>query len=236
LWDSPGGEHNLHSVNWKTVCSPIVRGGLGVKNLALFNKALLGKWLWRFGTEQDYLWKQVIASKYGIQRGGWCSEEARGSYGVSLWRYIRKNWGAFLNYISFKVGDGLRINFWHDNWGGDSALKCSFPEFFALARNKEALVSEYMDHSSPHTLWNFNFMQDVHDWEIESLDSFLTLLYSMNPRSRATDSMVWTPSSRHSFAVKSYYTILSSPNIEEPGSFPWKSIWKVKVPPRIAFF
>jgi hypothetical protein len=25
-------------------------------------------------------------------------------------------------------------------------------------------------------------MRDVHDWEIESLDSFLTLLYSMNPR------------------------------------------------------
>jgi hypothetical protein len=53
------------------------------------------------------------------------------------------------------------------------------------ARNKEALVSEYMDRSSPHTLWNFNFMRDVHDRKIESLDSFLTLLYSMNPRSGA---------------------------------------------------
>jgi len=102
--------------------------------------------------------------------------------------------------------------------------------------NKEALVSEYMDRSSPQTLWNFNFMRDVHDWEIESLDSFLTLFYSMNPRSGATDSMVWTPSSWHGFAVKSYYNILSSPNKEEPGSFPWKSIWKVKAPPRIAFF
>jgi hypothetical protein len=47
--------------------------------------------------------------------------------------------------------------------------------------------------------------------------------------------MVWTPS-RHGFAVKSYYTILSSPNSEEPGSFPWKSIWKVKAPTHIAFF
>jgi hypothetical protein len=56
---------------------------------------------------------------------------------------------------------------------------------------------------------NLNFMQDVHDWEIESLDSFLTLLYSMNPRSRATDSMVWTPSSRHGFAAKAT-TLLTS--------------------------
>jgi len=126
---------------------------------------------------------------------------------------------SFFQYISFKVGGCLCIRFWHDVWCGDSALKSSFLEFFDLAHNKEALVSEYMDRSSPHTLWNFNFMQDVHDWEIESLDSFLTLLYSMNPRSRAMDSMVWIPS-QHGFAVKSYYTILFSPNREEPGSFP----------------
>jgi hypothetical protein len=81
------------------------------------------------------------------------------------------------------------------------------------------LVSEYMDRSSPHTLCNLNFMRDVNDWEIESLDSFLTLLYSMNPRLGVTDSMVWT-SSRHGLAAKSYYTMLTSPSIEEPCSFP----------------
>jgi hypothetical protein len=27
----------------------------------------------------------VIDGKYGILRGGWCSEEARGPYGMSLW-------------------------------------------------------------------------------------------------------------------------------------------------------
>jgi hypothetical protein len=27
LWDSPGGEHKLHYVNWTTVCSPIARVG-----------------------------------------------------------------------------------------------------------------------------------------------------------------------------------------------------------------
>jgi hypothetical protein len=72
---------------------------------------------------------------------------------------------------------------------------------------------------------------------IEKLNFWIlfTLLYSMNPCSGATYSVVWTPSSRHGFAVKNYYTILSSPNSEEPGSFPWKSIWKVKAPPCIAF-
>jgi hypothetical protein len=68
---------------------------------------------------------------------GWCLEEARGTYGVSLWRYVRKNWRAFSNFVSYKVGDGLRIRFWHNIWCGDSARKSSFPKFYSLARNKE---------------------------------------------------------------------------------------------------
>jgi hypothetical protein len=70
---------------------------------------------------------------------------------------------------------------------------------------------------------NLNFIRDIHDWEIESLDSFLTFLYSMNPLPGAMDNMVRTPSSRHGFAVKSYYTMLTSPNSEEPSSSPGKA-------------
>jgi len=43
LWDGFDGEQKLHLVKSKFVCSPIPRGGLGLKNLMLFNRALLGK-------------------------------------------------------------------------------------------------------------------------------------------------------------------------------------------------
>ncbi|KAL4595448.1 hypothetical protein ACB092_12G092200 [Castanea dentata] len=40
---------------WDKVCLPLECGGLGIRRVGLFNKALLGKWLWRFGKEKHRL-------------------------------------------------------------------------------------------------------------------------------------------------------------------------------------
>jgi len=161
----------------------------------VFNKALLGKWLQRFGQEEHSLWRQVIESKYGLKRGGWCSEEARGPSGVSLWRNIRKGWGSFSNFLSCKVGDGSHISFWHDVWCEIEPLKHSFPDLYAIARNKEAYVADYLDLSSSFILWNPSFIRAAHDWELESFDSFFSLLYSSKTYPGEVDNLLWTPSS-----------------------------------------
>uniref|UniRef100_A0A2N9EVX7 Reverse transcriptase zinc-binding domain-containing protein n=1 Tax=Fagus sylvatica TaxID=28930 RepID=A0A2N9EVX7_FAGSY len=75
LWGGMGEGKKFHLVNWAQVCQPIHLGGLGIRNLRIFNKALLGKWLWRFGNEKEALWRLVIVAKYGDQQGGWSSGE-----------------------------------------------------------------------------------------------------------------------------------------------------------------
>jgi hypothetical protein len=46
-----GDEFKFHLVNWSKVCMNTEAGELGVRNLIQFNRALLGKWLWRFANE-----------------------------------------------------------------------------------------------------------------------------------------------------------------------------------------
>jgi hypothetical protein len=43
LWGGLEEEHKFHLVNWQQVCTPLYCGGLGIRNVAIFNKALLGK-------------------------------------------------------------------------------------------------------------------------------------------------------------------------------------------------
>lgn len=71
-------------MRWSTVCLDKSKGGLGVKSLALLNKALLGKWTWRFANERGTFWNQVIRGKYGEDRGGWLTREAREGHGVGF--------------------------------------------------------------------------------------------------------------------------------------------------------
>ena len=61
LW----GDSKTHLVGWDKVCTPIANDGLGIRKLTTFNKALLGKWLWRFGKEENRLWRRVVTSNFG---------------------------------------------------------------------------------------------------------------------------------------------------------------------------
>jgi hypothetical protein len=99
-----GEEFKFHLVSWTKVCTPIAEGGLGVRNLLVFNRALWGSGLWRYAHEREALWRVVVDSKYGSAWGGWCSNEVHGSYGVGLWKNIRRGWGELSSHTRFEMG------------------------------------------------------------------------------------------------------------------------------------
>jgi hypothetical protein len=233
LWGGIGEEFKFHLVNWSKVCSSISNGGLGIRNLRIFNKALLGKWLWRYAHERGAWWKSVVDAKYGSTWASWCSLKPPGSHGVGLWKNIRKGWSLLCSHTKLILGNGSRIRFWDDVWCGEVPLKEAFTVLYDIARDKDAHVADHLVLVSGSYQWDVSFFRAAHDWEVDVLASFFSLLYSTRMDCDGEDQLWWSPSHKGKFDVRSFYKALAC---KEAIHFPWKSIWRTKVPLKVAFF
>ena len=59
------------------------------------------------------------------------------------------------------------------------------------------------------------------------------LVYASIVRGFGPDKVCWKPARNRGFQVRGYYSSFYPPTLV---SFPWRMIWQLKVPPRVAFF
>ena len=211
LWGGMGDGFKHHLVGWNTVCRPLAHGGLGVRKVALMNRALLGKWMWRFGMEETHLWRRVIAEKYGVEGGGWFSKTPKGPHGCGLWKGIMSGWDFFSQKVRMIAGRGNRILFWHDLWCGETPLKTLFPVLFSCSSNKTASIESLLirPRVGEARVWNITFIRDFNDWELDELLNFFHLIHSKIPREECPDAMSWSLHNHGRFEAKSFYHALS---------------------------
>lgn len=84
------------------------------------------------------------------------------------------------------------------------------PELFCLARSKDAAVAEHLQLTSDSLQWNIDFIRAAQDYEVV----FFTMFFNM----LGGEILCWAKSF---YNVRTYY---------ESDSFPWRSIWRSKVP------
>ena len=119
LWkgdeDAKGG-HCL--VNWKAVCTPKKYGGLGVKNLCMYGRALRLRWPWYAWDDNERPWKGMALPCDG------------------------KDMQLFAACTNITIGDGKKARFWQDKWLNGNAPAAVAPLLFRLTRRKSFTVAE----------------------------------------------------------------------------------------------
>ena len=133
------------------------------------------------------------------------------------------------------MGEGTRIRFWHDRWIGDYTLKNLYPELYVCSVAKDACISEVLwtPEGGTFRVWDLRFFRAFEDWELAASYSLLHLIHPRTPRGDRRDTLRWQLKRDGKFDTRSYYQAIHG---NHNFFFPWKGVWKPKIPKRVAFF
>ena len=121
LWEADSTSIGGKSmVNWKQACSPKKYGGLGIKNIECFSRALRLRWEWYRWEERDRPWKGTDTPCDGVDKQ------------------------LFSSCTTISLGDGSLASFWRDRWLNGEAPMVLAPAVFKLACFKKVLVKQGM--------------------------------------------------------------------------------------------
>ncbi|KAL5735902.1 hypothetical protein ACOSQ2_030690 [Xanthoceras sorbifolium] len=218
-WGASDGHKKISWVARDKLCSPKICGGLGFKDLSLFNQALLGKQAWRIAMNKDSLVSRVLKAKYFRQEDFLSVSLKQGS--SHLWRSLV--WGRSLLFkgLRWRVGNGKVIMAFQDPW----IPRASTFRPFSIAPVEDFMVASLISPSS-------------HSWDLAKLDqvfvtadrdSILEIPLSLGD---CADSLIWHFDKSGEYSEK----LSLSGSSSSSDSKWWLALWNLNIPPKIKIF
>ncbi|GKD24017.1 hypothetical protein Tco_1225720 [Tanacetum coccineum] len=161
-------------VAWNVVCLPMDEGGLGIRKLDAFNKALMTTQVWKLLSRKESLWVEWI-HVYKLRGRSFWDIPYRGNMTWG-WRNVLKLRPLIREFIWKKIGNGSTTSVWFDRWCIQSPLAdlISSRDIFREGFNKETKVCDLVKNG-------------VLDWPTSWLSKY--------PSLNAIDSPVLAPNS-----------------------------------------
>ena len=154
FWSSSLDKKAMHWVAWDKLATPKCKGGMGYRDMHLFNLALLGKHGWRFLTTPDSLCAQVLKGRYFPDVD--FMQAVVPKTASATWRAIIAGREALRAGLIKRVGDGSSISVWNDMWiPGTTTMKPMLRPENTVIEN----VSELIDQEN--WTWNQQLVRDT---------------------------------------------------------------------------
>ncbi|XP_014751194.1 uncharacterized protein LOC106865543 [Brachypodium distachyon] len=99
-------------IAWDSMMRPKSHGGIGFRDMQLFNQALLAKQSWRLIQNPDILCARVLRTKYYPE--GNIADTVFTGNASSSWKAIEFGLELLQKGIVWRVGNGTKIRIWRD--------------------------------------------------------------------------------------------------------------------------
>ncbi|XP_048621914.1 uncharacterized protein LOC111212914 [Brassica napus] len=227
-WDSPDGSRKMCWVAWETLTKPKAGGGLGLRDIQLFNQALLAKQAWRILTKPDSLLARILLGKYCHKKHFLdAMVPATCSHG---WRSILHGRDLLKENLGKAIGNGQTTKLWKDSW---ISTKKHIKPYGPIP--KEALDLTVSDLLTTEMTWNKRRIEELLPhvaMEIQLLQPSL---------SKTEDIYIWQPLPSGTYSTRSGYYVASmrknDQRLPNQGPFDWiKDVWSAPCSPKMRIF
>ncbi|XP_048630790.1 uncharacterized protein LOC125604440 [Brassica napus] len=236
-WSANKDKHSISWIAWDKITASKKEGGLGIRDMMAFNKALLAKQVWRLITQPSSLLARVYKAKYYRKTNILDSR----SYQTSsfAWRSLVQTFPLITRGLKWIIGDGQRTRVWFDNWlPGPHNVAPVGPASSILPN---LLVKDLL--APCLTRWDISKLRAL--FHPEYIPKILSIRLSITG---AHDTAYWMYSKTGAYTVKTGYHIQkaidkenahnqvpSDPVIAQRDKYLY-NLWNLKIPPKIKLF
>jgi hypothetical protein len=226
-WGHKDNLSKIHWMSWERMGAAKNKGGLGFRDLTLFNKALLAKQVWRLSQNSDSLTAKIIKAKYHVSST--ILEAHVGNKPSLVWRSFMSAKDIIKREAIWRVGDGNSIKVRGDKWLPTPVSFSVQSPCSSLQEN--ARVADLIDFENKR--WNVPLI--VASFNAEEAEVIRNIpLSPCLPR----DRLIWRGTKNGIFTVRSAYHMeverkraakgeCSNPDEEEEA---WRICWQLNIP------
>ncbi|KAA3468407.1 Ribonuclease H-like superfamily protein [Gossypium australe] len=216
-WQKSRNRKGIHWCAWKDLCLLKENGGLGFRNLANFNVALLAKQGWHLINYPDSLLAKVLKAKYYPKSN---FAEAR------VWAAK----GLLDKGMCWRVGKGDKISIWNDLWiSGNEADRVPNQ----VNNEYIKLVSDLIDANNRR--WKLELIRNTF-----ARDTAEKILQIPLAELAHEDLQVWRGELTGEFSVRSAYKLLQESsqdpndiNLQTSTKNFYRKLWNLEIPKKI---
>lgn len=233
-----------HLRSWKSLYWAKTSGGWGLKNLELFNEAMLAKSLWRSLTDKG-LWILVIRNKYlkTSSTTHWLRNHQSGFFQTSaVWSSIYRTFDLIGLWLKWKIGNGVELFVGVDPFIGDGGgYRLPTSLIKELQERQVTVLSQFfldrtiLSSECWLTAGELNLPLQWHNCWGNYIANLSAAGIKLNS---VPDSLTWdVPAAKGILSVKNIYNVLER-NIPNPHQPCWwhKRLWEWNILPKLRLF